>query len=66
MSVVLVDKPDPQVTVVTLHRPERLNAMSIELVLELADVLEAIRGGQRVPGHRAHRRRGGRSARAST
>jgi enoyl-CoA hydratase len=43
MSVVLVDKPDPQITVVTLDRPERLNAMSIELVLELADVFEAIR-----------------------
>lgn len=43
MSVVLVDKPDPQITVVTLNRPERLNAMSIELVMELADVFEAIR-----------------------
>ena len=43
MSVVLVDQPEPHVTVVTLNRPERLNAMSIELVVELADVLEAIR-----------------------
>ncbi len=43
MSVVLVDKPDPHVTVVTLNRPERLNAMSIDLVLELAEVLEEIR-----------------------
>jgi enoyl-CoA hydratase len=43
MSVVLVDKPDPTVTVVTLNRPDRLNAMSIELVMELADVLESIR-----------------------
>ena len=42
MSVVLVDHPEPHVTVVTLDRPEVLNAMSIELVLELADVLEAI------------------------
>lgn len=39
MSVVLVDRPSPQVTVVTLHRPDRLNAMSIELVVELHDVL---------------------------
>jgi enoyl-CoA hydratase len=43
MSVVLVDRPEPHVTVVTLHRPERLNAMSIELVLELAEVLHTIR-----------------------
>jgi len=42
MSVVLVDHPEPHVTVVTLNRPEVLNAMSIELVLELADVLEAV------------------------
>jgi enoyl-CoA hydratase len=43
MSVVLVDSPVPHVTTVTLNRPERLNAMSIELVLELAEVLEAVR-----------------------
>jgi enoyl-CoA hydratase len=43
MSVVLVDRPVPHVTVVTLHRPDRLNAMSIELVLELAEVLEGVR-----------------------
>ena len=43
MSVVLVDKPEPHVTVVTLNRPDRLNAMSIELVIELADVLHAVR-----------------------
>src|SRR3954452_6644062 len=39
MSVVLVDHPAPHVTTVTLNRPDRLNAMSIELVLELAEVL---------------------------
>jgi enoyl-CoA hydratase len=43
MSVVLVDSPVRHVTVITLHRPERLNAMSIELVLELAEVLERVR-----------------------
>ena len=42
MSLVLVDQPEPHVTVVTLNRPEVLNAMSIGLVLELADVLEAV------------------------
>lgn len=39
MSLVLVDRPEPHVTVVTLNRPEVLNAMSIELVLELAERL---------------------------
>ncbi len=41
MSVVLVDHPAPHVTVVTLNRPEVLNALSIDLVTELADVLAA-------------------------
>ena len=39
---VLVDHPRPHVAVVTLHRPERLNAMSIELVDGLHDALVAI------------------------
>ena len=43
MSVVLVDRPAPHVTRVTLNRPERLNAMSIELVLELHDALVDVR-----------------------
>ena len=42
MSVVLLDRPSPAVAVVTLHRPEVLNALSIELVLELAATLEAL------------------------
>ncbi len=40
MSLVLVDKPVPHVRVITLNRPERLNAMSIDLVIELHDALE--------------------------
>lgn len=43
MSVVLVDRPVPHVAVVTLNRPDRLNAMSIELVMELHDVLSTVR-----------------------
>jgi enoyl-CoA hydratase len=39
---VLVDHPRPHVAVVALHRPERLNAMSIDLVGELHEALEAI------------------------
>jgi enoyl-CoA hydratase len=39
MSLVRVEKPQPHTSVVTLERPERLNAMSIELVIELDDTL---------------------------
>jgi enoyl-CoA hydratase len=41
-SLVLVDRPQPHTTVVTLHRPERLNAMSIELVIELDERLQEV------------------------
>ena len=41
MSEVLVDHPRPHVTQLTLNRPERLNAMSIDLVIELHEALEA-------------------------
>jgi enoyl-CoA hydratase len=40
MSLVLVDHPRPHVTQLTLNRPERLNAMSIDLVIELHQALE--------------------------
>jgi enoyl-CoA hydratase len=42
MSLVRVEKPQPHTTVVTLDRPERLNAMSIELVVELDEKLAAV------------------------
>ena len=42
MSLVTVEKPQPHTALVTLHRPERLNAMSIELVIELDDALRAV------------------------
>src|SRR5216110_3895522 len=35
MPVVLVEKKTPQITVITLNRPERRNALSIELLSEL-------------------------------
>jgi enoyl-CoA hydratase len=41
-DLVLVDTPQAHVRVVTLNRPERLNAMSIDLVIELHDTLEAV------------------------
>ena len=42
MSLVLVDHPQPHTALVTLNRPDRLNAMSIDLVIELYDALEAV------------------------
>ena len=39
---VLVDHPRPHVAVVRMHRPDRLNAMSIELVSELHAALGAV------------------------
>ncbi len=41
-DLVIVDKPQPHTSVVTLNRPERLNAMSIDLVIELDDALEQV------------------------
>jgi enoyl-CoA hydratase len=40
--LVLVEKPQARTAVVTLNRPERLNAMSIELVIELDAALNRI------------------------
>ncbi|HOT79858.1 MAG TPA: hypothetical protein PKY13_07720, partial [Microthrixaceae bacterium] len=37
--LVLIDHPAPHVARITLNRPERLNAMSIDLVIELWDAL---------------------------
>jgi enoyl-CoA hydratase len=39
---VLIDRPLQHVAVVTMHRPDRLNAMSIDLVGELHDTLSEI------------------------
>jgi len=41
-DLVLVDRPVDHVALVTLNRPERLNAMSIDLVIELYDALEGL------------------------
>jgi enoyl-CoA hydratase len=40
--LVLITKPQARTAVVTLNRPERLNAMSIDLVVELDDVLNRV------------------------
>jgi methylglutaconyl-CoA hydratase len=41
MPVVLVEKQSPQITVLTLNRPERRNALTIELMAELTTAIEA-------------------------
>ena len=42
MSFVLVDRPDPEVAVVTLNRPERMNAMAFDVMVPLRDALAAL------------------------
>lgn len=43
MSSVLIDHPAEGVTLLTLNRPERLNAMDADLVAALHDALDAVR-----------------------
>src|SRR5467141_1992593 len=40
MPIVLVEKESPQITVVTLHRPERRNALTLELLTELCAAIK--------------------------
>ncbi len=42
MKLVLIDKPRPHVTVLRLNRPERLNAMSFELMTALYDAFRQV------------------------
>jgi len=42
VSFVLVDRPRPQVAVVTLNRPERMNSMSFDVMVPLRDELRAL------------------------
>src|SRR5512133_834563 len=46
MPVVLIEKESPQITVVTLNRPERRNALTLELLTELC---AAIKGASKEP-----------------
>jgi enoyl-CoA hydratase len=39
MSYVVLDRPVPEVTVVTLNRPERMNAMAFDVMVPLRDTL---------------------------
>ncbi len=48
--------PRPEIAVVTLNRPEKLNALSRELVESLHAAITDIAANARVPGGGAHRR----------
>ena len=41
MSVLLIEKQTPRVTVLTLNRPDRRNSLTIELMTELVAAIEA-------------------------
>ena len=41
MPVILVEKQSPQITIVTLNRPERRNSLTLELLTELIAAVEA-------------------------
>ena len=40
MPVVLIEKPTPKITIVTLNRPERRNALTIQLLNELHSAIK--------------------------
>ncbi len=42
MSYVLVEKPHPNVSLVTLNRPERMNAMAFDVMIPFREHLEAV------------------------
>jgi len=44
MTTLQVDQPDEGITRITLHRPDRLNALNAELVGELHEALDALAG----------------------
>jgi enoyl-CoA hydratase len=42
MSFVVIDKPRPHVALVTLNRPERMNAMAFDVMIPLREALEEL------------------------
>ena len=42
MSFVLVEKPEPHITVITLNRPERMNAMAFDVMLPFREELDRV------------------------
>lgn len=39
---VLIDKPRPHTTVITMNRPERMNSMAFELMIPLHEAFESV------------------------
>src|SRR6266513_2600923 len=48
MPVILIEEQTPQITIVTLNRPERRNALTIELLTELISAIHAVSEEPRV------------------
>ena len=46
MPVLLIEKQSPQITRLTLNRPERRNALTIELLTELTNAIDALSANQ--------------------
>jgi enoyl-CoA hydratase len=44
VSFIRVERPRPQVALVTLDRPDRMNAMAFDVMVPLRDALEAVSG----------------------
>jgi enoyl-CoA hydratase len=42
VTLILTDQPTPDLTVLTLNNPARLNALSMEMVSQLHDTLDAL------------------------
>ena len=42
MSFVTVEKPRPYITLITLNRPERMNAMAFDVMVPFKDALEEV------------------------
>ncbi len=42
MSYILVEKPGPHVTLITLNRPERMNAMAFDVMIPLRERIEEV------------------------
>ena len=66
MADVTVETVEPHISLITLNRPDRLNALTFGLTAELHDALDAVGCRPRVQGRGAHRRGQGASAPGST